>query len=409
MQLQAANVITYITAMLFAALMAFTATPVSMVFAHKIGAIDVPKDNRRMHKHPIPRIGGIAIYFAFALTVLLFCGISRTTLTLLIGGLVIAVMGVVDDVKDLPALLKLFVQLAVAAVTVGAGFRIQFLNFGGDYYTFPLWFSWLISIGWIVGMTNSINLIDGLDGLSCGVSTIGSISLLMIMLTMTPIPASALIIAILAASCMGFLPFNFYPAKTFMGDTGALFLGYTMAVLSIEGVFKWHAVISFIIPIAVFGYPLFETISSFFRRIFNHKNPFKGDKDHIHHRLINLGFNQRQAVGILYAITGILSLAAVMFTMEKLIQAVVMLIAALVIFIIELKIIKNPKTRIQGGFHLHEKTDVHSPSVHETEFTDTSSDIDIKKGMDYTEGEEPAAEKSENGADETANPADSDE
>ncbi|MCR5262432.1 MAG: undecaprenyl/decaprenyl-phosphate alpha-N-acetylglucosaminyl 1-phosphate transferase [Clostridiales bacterium] len=388
------DVINALTAMLFAALMAFTATPVSMVFAHKIGAIDVPKDNRRMHNHPIPRIGGVAIYFAFALTVLLFCGVNRTVVTILTGGLIIAVMGVVDDVKDLHPLLKLAVQVGVAAATVGAGFRIQFLNVGGTYITFPVWFSWIISMGWIVGMTNAINLIDGLDGLSCGVSMIGSLSLLMIMLTMSPIPPSALIIAILAASCMGFLPFNFYPAKTFMGDTGALFLGYTMAVLSIEGVFKWHAVISFIIPIAVFGYPLFETISSFFRRVLNHKNPFKGDKEHIHHRLINLGFNQKQAVGILYAITGILSLAAVMFTFEKLIQAGVMLIAALVIFIIELRIIKNPVTRVQGGFHLREGVS-HEPEKQDAVFTDTSSDIELSADMDYTEGESSQSESSQ--------------
>ncbi|MBQ7721248.1 MAG: undecaprenyl/decaprenyl-phosphate alpha-N-acetylglucosaminyl 1-phosphate transferase [Clostridia bacterium] len=382
------DVIHALTAMLFAALIAFTATPASMVFAHKIGAIDVPKDNRRMHNHPIPRIGGVSSYFAFALTVLLFCGINRTVVTILNGGLIIAVRGVVDEVKDLPALLKLAVQVGVAAVTVGVGFRIQFLSFGETYIIFPAWLSWVISIGWIVGMTNAINLIDGLDGLSCGVSMIASLSLLMIMLMMSPVPQSALIIAILAASCMGFLPFNFYPAKTFMGDTGALFLGYTMAVLSIEGVFKWHAVISFIIPIAVFGYPLFETISSFFRRVLNHKNPFKGDKDHIHHRLINLGFNQKQAVGILYAITGILSLAAVMFTSEKLIQAGVMLAAALVIFVIELKIIKNPVTRMQGGFHLHNENHDGS-SAHDAQFTDTSSDIELSADMDYTEGETP--------------------
>ena len=136
------DVIHALTAMLFAALIAFTATPASMVFAHKIGAIDVPKDNRRMHNHPIPRIGGVSIYFAFALTVLLFCGINRTVVTILIGGLIIAVMGVVDDVKDLPALLKLAVQVGVAAVTVGVGFRIQFLSFGETYIIFPAWLAY---------------------------------------------------------------------------------------------------------------------------------------------------------------------------------------------------------------------------------------------------------------------------
>lgn len=364
MQITVNEIIYAVSAMLFAALMAFTSTPISMVFAHKIGAIDIPKDNRRMHNRPIPRIGGIAIYFAFAFTSILFCEHSKTLFTILIGGLVLAVVGIFDDIKDLRAWIKLLAQIAVAALAVFNGFRIQFINISGDYLPFPLWLSVLVSMAWIIGMTNAINLIDGLDGLSCGVSIIGSLSLLLVMLTRNPIPSSAIIIALLAASCLGFLPYNFYPAKTFMGDTGALFLGYTMAVLSIDGVFKWHAVISFVIPIAIFGYPLFETVFSFFRRVYNKKNPFKGDKEHIHHRLINLGFNQKQSVGILYAISGILSLSAVMFTNTKLIQASAMLLAAVVIFIVELKIIKNPTTRIQGGFHLKDCNS--KPAEHKT-------------------------------------------
>lgn len=378
MQITVNEIIYTVSAMLFAALMAFTSTPISMVFAHKIGAIDIPKDNRRMHNRPIPRIGGISIYFAFAFSALLFCEHSKTLFTILIGGFILALVGVFDDVKDLPAWIKLLVQIAVAGLAVFNGFRIQFINISGDYLPLPLWLSVLVSMAWIIGMTNAINLIDGLDGLSCGVSIIGSLSLLFVMLTRNPIPSSAIIIALLAASCLGFLPYNFYPAKTFMGDTGALFLGYTMAVLSIDGVFKWHAVISFVIPIAIFGYPLFETVFSFFRRIYNKKNPFKGDKEHIHHRLINLGFNQKQSVGILYAISGILSLSAVMFTNTKLIQASAMLLAAVVIFIIELKIIKNPVTRIQGGFHLKDcngKASEQKPPVNESESVSSESSV----------------------------------
>ena len=348
-----------LVAMICAALLSFTATPIARVIACKVGAIDVPKDGRRMHKKPIPRMGGLAVSFSFIVATMVFCDIhaSPSTLSTLIalwfGGLIIVLVGVLDDVFRLNAWIKLAGQIAAAVVCISQGLTIKFISLFGNYIVLgkleiPL------TLLWIVGLTNAINLIDGLDGLSCGVSAICSLSLLLVTIILTDNPSSILMTGILAGSCIGFLPFNTNPAKIFIGDTGALFLGYVLAVLSIDGLFKFHTAMSFLIPLSIFGLPLFDTGFAFLRRILHGKSPFSPDRGHIHHRLIDMGFNQKQSVAILYAICGILGISAVMLTGEKWLQAGIIIICGVVIFLVDYVIVKNPRTRAKAGLDLPE-------------------------------------------------------
>ncbi len=306
------TVIYHIVAFVCAALIAYTTTPAVRVLAFKIGAVDVPLDERRIHKKPIPRIGGLAIYLAFLLSTLLFCEIDRGLVTIWIGGAILVIIGIVDDVFRIKPWMKLLVQVAAAAFAVWNGCRIEHINLFGSYMDLGFWSIPLTAV-WIIGLTNSINLIDGLDGLACGISAISSFSLLLVVL-LSGDTASSLICVVLVAACLGFLPFNSNPARIFMGDTGALFLGYTLAVISVQGVFKLHAVLSFLIPIIILALPIFDTLFAIVRRIVAKKSPFSSDRKHLHHRLIDMGFTQKESVRILYAIAGILGLIAVFCT-----------------------------------------------------------------------------------------------
>ena len=335
-------------AVLLALLLAFTLTPAVRAFAYVIGAIDVPRDNRRMHKRPIPRIGGLSIFAAFVVSTLIFCEVNQTLLAIYAGGLLIVVVGIIDDVKPINAWVKFLAQIIAATVAVLCGVKLEFINILGEYIHFG-YLSIPLTILWIVGLTNAINLIDGLDGLACGVSAISSISLFFVTLIKGD-AQSAIITAVLAASCLGFLPFNSNPAKIFMGDTGALFLGYTLAVFSVEGVFKMHTVLAFLIPIAVFALPLFDTINAFTRRILKHQSPFTPDKNHLHHRLIAQGFSHKQSVYIIYAICAILGISAVTFSADNPGKAIMILAVGFAVLGVYLLLISKYGFNSKEGF-----------------------------------------------------------
>ncbi|MBE6614263.1 MAG: undecaprenyl/decaprenyl-phosphate alpha-N-acetylglucosaminyl 1-phosphate transferase [Ruminococcaceae bacterium] len=344
---------------LCAFLLAYTLTPPVRVLAFKIGAIDVPLDDRRMHTKPIPRVGGLAIFLAFTLTTMLFCEFSSTLVTVWIGGAAIVILGMLDDIFRLPAWSKLIVQLLVAAFAVWNGMTIDHINLGGHYVMLGGW-SIPVSILWIVGLTNAINFIDGLDGLACGISAISSVSMVLVLLLSGDV-TNAFITGILAASCMGFLPFNANPARIFMGDTGALFLGYAMAVMSVQGVFKLHAVLAFLVPVAIFALPLGDTVFAVLRRVCAGKSPFAADRGHLHHRLVDLGFTQRESVKILYAICAMFGLIAVFFTDAmfaegRFIKTIGIAVLAVIIFVINFIIMKNPRCRRHSGFSDDEMT-----------------------------------------------------
>ena len=328
-----------LTALVFAALLSFTAAPIARFLAHRLGAIDVPKDDRRMHKEPIPLLGGLAIFFAFAVTSLLFAVPSNTLFALLFGGMIIVTCGVLDDMFNLNPLAKLVFQVLAAVAAIALGVRIESVNLFGQYVVFGP-FSYLVTFIWIIALINSINLIDGLDGLACGVSAISSLSLLVIAVIMSE-SQIALFTAILVGACIGFLPFNSFPAKMFIGDTGAMFLGFTLSVLSVEGVFKAHTLFAFFAPLALFALPLFDTVFAFFRRICRGQNPFRGDRGHIHHRLIGLGFSHRQTVLVLYAICGMCGASAVVLLFLGVGKAFLTLAIGLLILAINYLLLKK--------------------------------------------------------------------
>ena len=319
-----------LAALLTAALVALISTPVVRSLAFRVGAVDVPKDNRRMHNHPIPRMGGLAIFFGFILSVLIFIPLTPELRGMLLGSVVIVILGILDDIFALPALPKFFVQIGAALIAVLAGNRIDFLSNPNIFSQDLFWELGLlavpITVFWIVGITNAVNLIDGLDGLACGVSTISSMTLLVIALVMEE-PDVAILMGALSGACIGFLPYNLNPAKIFMGDTGSTFLGFILAVVSIQGLFKFYAIISFAVPFLMLGLPIFDTCFAILRRVSHGQSPMAPDRGHIHHRLIDMGFTQKQAVAVLYIISAILGLSAVVLTTIGVVRAMLFLLA----------------------------------------------------------------------------------
>ena len=324
---------TIIAAFAVAAVLSYFFTPPVKNFAHKVGAIDVPKDARRMHKKPIPRLGGLAIYGGFLCSILIFGQLDETMLCVLLGAAIIVALGIFDDVLALGAKLKFVVQIVAAAIPVCIGD----LQIGLFTNLNPLSDTPFVHLGilavpvtiiWIVGITNAVNLIDGLDGLAVGVSSIAAITMLAVALLTGNMPI-AITMAALAGACIGFMPYNLNPAKIFMGDTGSTFLGYMLATVSIMGLFKFYAVISFAVPFLILGLPIFDTANAIIRRVAAGRSPMSPDRGHVHHTLIDMGFNQQQAVAILYAISATLGLTAVVLTSSGEVKAIVLLLAVL--------------------------------------------------------------------------------
>ncbi|MCL2408980.1 MAG: undecaprenyl/decaprenyl-phosphate alpha-N-acetylglucosaminyl 1-phosphate transferase [Oscillospiraceae bacterium] len=322
-------------AILLALVLSLVATPLVKRFAQRVGAVDVPKDARRVHKKPIPLLGGIAIFIGFVISVLLFADIDRQIRGILIGAVVVVIIGVIDDFKPLKAWLKFIVQIIAALIAVYHGVVIDILSnpliFSAEPYLNLGVFAYPITVLWIVLITNSVNFIDGLDGLAAGVSTISSVVMLIIaMLVPYPDPNVAIIMAALAGACIGFIPYNFNPAKIFMGDAGALLLGFILATVSVMGMFKFYAAVSFAVPLLVLALPLFDTCIAALRRILNGKKPWAPDRGHFHHRLIDMGLSQKQAVAVLYAISGLLAIAAVVVTTSGEIRAIILIVAVVI-------------------------------------------------------------------------------
>lgn len=292
----------------------FAATPIVKSFAQKVGAMDVPTEARRVHDHPIPRMGGLAIFLGFIVSVFLFVDITRQMRGILLGAVVIAACGAIDDVVSLKAWVKLIIQIFAAVIAVMHGVVIEVLRspnlMNENEYLFLGALAIPVTIIWIVGITNSVNLIDGLDGLAVGVSTIASITMFVAALLVSE-GNVAVILAALMGACIGFMPYNLNPAKIFMGDTGALLLGYVLSTVSVVGMFKFYAIFTFVIPLLALALPLFDTLFAIIRRLIRHQSPMHPDRGHLHHRLIDMGLNQKQAVAVLYSVSAVLGLCAV--------------------------------------------------------------------------------------------------
>lgn len=341
------NYANMIFAFVIAFIFTFATTPLVRRFAYKIGAVDVPRDKRRVHKRPTPRIGGLAIIFGFLVAIISFNDSwTKELVSILIGVGILGVLGIIDDCKELDAKLKFVVQIIAALVVVIFGdIRISVMSnpnvfSENPYIIFPQWLSITVTVLWIVFMTNAVNFIDGLDGLAAGVSAIMSMSLVFIAITYHEYEIALLGIALMGA-CFGFLPFNFNPAKIFMGDTGSMFLGYMLSVLSVQGMFKSYAVISFAVPIIMLGLPLFDALFAMLRRLLTGKNPMSADRGHLHHRLYDMGFSQKQTVFILYAISGVLGIASILLAEQRFLRAMLLLISVLIFLLIATMLGKN--------------------------------------------------------------------
>lgn len=356
------------TALLTALVVSFLATPMVKSFAYKVGAIDVPKDDRRMHKKPIPRLGGLAIFIGFMISILLFVDIRGNVQmqSILMGAVIIVVLGVVDDIMALPAKLKFAVQIVAALIPVLNGVSIQMLSNPNIFSDSPYWvLGWLsvpFTVIWIVGITNAVNLIDGLDGLANGVSAISAATVLAIAFLASE-GQVAVVMAAVVGACVGFLPYNMNPAKMFMGDTGATFLGFILATMSIQGLFKLYAVISFAVPFLILGLPIFDTAFAMIRRIAQGKSPMQADRGHIHHRLIDMGLNQKQAVATLYVISGILGLSAVVLTTGGEVKAMLCLMALCIVAVVAARVVFPREIRDE----IHEELEELKEHSHHTE------------------------------------------
>lgn len=338
-------------AFIVAFLIAYASTPIVKILAFKVGAVDVPKDNRRMHKTPTARLGGIAIFYGFIISILCFAEIDTALRGILIGSIIIVILGVFDDIYNLNSMFKFIVQIIAALIVVMHGVRIDyFSSFGfGDnpYIALGIW-SVPITVLWIVGVTNAVNLIDGLDGLAAGVSTISTVSLFAISLIMQE-PYVAIVTAAVAGAGFGFLPYNIHPAKIFMGDTGATFLGFTFGSISVLGLFKSYAVISIAVPILILGLPIFDTLFAIIRRVSKGQSPMKADRGHVHHRLIDLGFNQKQTVIILLIASGLLSLSGVVLLLCGANRAIVLVFAVMFLALAGVNLAKERATNSENN------------------------------------------------------------
>jgi UDP-GlcNAc:undecaprenyl-phosphate GlcNAc-1-phosphate transferase len=324
---------TYIYAFIFALVISYILTPFVKRLAWKAGAVDIPKDERRVHTKPIPRIGGLAIYIAFIVTVLITMPVTDNIKGVIIGGTLITILGVLDDIYNLPAKIKLLGQVAAAGILVYFGIKVEWVTnpLGDMVYLGKL--SIPITIFWIVGVTNTLNFIDGLDGLAAGIASIASFTLMLVALNEGLGPV-VILTAALAGGAVGFLPFNFNPAKIFMGDTGAMFLGYVLAAISVMGAIKSATAIALAVPILALGLPIFDTAFAILRRAINGYPVMKADKDHLHHRLLAIGLTQRQTVLIMYSISAALGMSAIALSEMGLLQAGFILIVLITLLVI---------------------------------------------------------------------------
>jgi UDP-GlcNAc:undecaprenyl-phosphate GlcNAc-1-phosphate transferase len=330
--------------------LAFALTPVAIRVAPKVGAMDTPKDERRMHAEPMPRFGGFGIFIGVTAALVVAALFLLPSLPeqfrddrisklagIIIGGALIYAVGVTDDVRGMSARVKFLLQIACACVVCLFGVRITFLTdlFGGGQTYIGDILSFLVTVVWIVGITNTINLIDGLDGLAAGVAAIASVSIAYTAFISVGMYTATVILTAVAGGALGFLPFNFHPARIFMGDGGALFLGFTLASISIIGPVKSATVIATIVPALVLGLPIFDTAFAILRRLADGRPIMEADKGHLHHRLMAAGMGQRQSVLTLYGISGVMGVTAVMFSRGLTAEAVALfLIAVMFIYIL---------------------------------------------------------------------------
>ena len=298
----------YVWAFVIALIVTYICTPLVRTLAVKIGAIDAP-DARKVHQVSIPRLGGLAIYIGYMVSLLYSVKDISSVKGLLIGSVILVAVGIWDDVKQIGPKTKLLGQIVAALMLPIFDNAIHFISIG-DHMLYLEYLSIPLTVFWIVGFTNIVNLIDGLDGLAAGISLIACIAICIVTLQMGQVDLACITLALAGAAC-GFLRYNFNPAKIFMGDTGSMLLGYTMAAISVMGSVKTAATVGLVVPVIVLGLPILDTLFAIVRRRINGRPVFQPDKGHLHHRLLAMGLTQKQAVLLMYAITAVLGCVSI--------------------------------------------------------------------------------------------------
>jgi len=327
------NWLLYIGLLVASFVVTLALTPWAKKVAIKVGAVDKPKA-RGLHSKETPRLGGLAMFIGFMVAMGIAAFVAEDFRSLefagfLVGGIVIVGIGILDDIYNLRAYIKLAVQIAVALIVVFTGTQIDFIGWNlpdfFDNFAIPL------TVLWIVGIINAVNFVDGVDGLAAGISSIAAI-FLTILCIMTGSPLAVVFAIALAGSCLGFLPRNFSPAEIFMGDTGATFLGYVLAVSSIIGVYKSYALLSVVIVGFALALPIMDTVYVTVCRILKRKNPMTADRGHFHHKLIDKGWSHKRTVVFLYAASVLAGGVAILIALEDLRALLIGLVSLLVIF-----------------------------------------------------------------------------
>jgi len=327
--------LTFIIALIFAVV----ATPLSMKLGRRWGAIAYP-GGRHVHKKPIPRLGGIAIYAAFWIAVVftrnwdtqLYTQLYTQVWGLFVGSTLIMVVGVWDDIREIRPIVKLGWQIAAAIVLVYFGFSMNQLSLPiiGVDLNFESrgigWLGLLLAVFWIVGLVNTVNISDGLDGLAAGICFEAALLLFWSANRISQVPEAHLTLA-LAGAALGFLFFNFHPARVFMGDSGSMFLGYIIGGISIMGLLKTATILGLVFPLIVLGMPLTDLTFAIIRRKLRGQSIAEADRGHLHHRLLDAGLSQRQAVLLLYGMSACFGIAAVLGALGSWIWAATLLIA----------------------------------------------------------------------------------
>ncbi len=289
--------------------------PIVRKTAIHIGALDIP-NKRKVHHHPIPRLGGLAVFFSFLLGYMLYARSSIQMLSILIGGFIIIVMGMVDDIKPIRARYKFLMQIVAAAVVaIYGGMLFNDISMFGIDLTFPYPLNYVITIIFIVAITNAINLIDGIDGLSSGIASIYFLTIAIIAVILNKFNGLDITLSlIMLGATLGFLLHNFPPASIFLGDTGSNFIGFMISVIALVG-FKTATISSLIVPLVILAIPITDTLLAIFRRLLKGENIAQADKEHLHHQLLNMKFSTRKTVLIIYMIDILFALVSIFYVL----------------------------------------------------------------------------------------------
>ena len=352
--------------LIVAGLVTAIVTPLAIFIAPKVGAMDVPRDKRRVHNKPMPRFGGIAIYAGLMVGLALFVlGKNAHIPAVMVGCTLIYILGAIDDIKGMKPIIKFGGQVVCATVVFAMGLRINFITnwFGEGNMNLGIAVCYLATVVWLAGITNAVNLIDGLDGLAAGISAISALSIAYVSyIHGWYVPTMAMMA--LAGACLGFLPFNFHPAKTFMGDGGSQLLGFAIASLSILGTVKSATLVVVVIPALVLGLPILDTLMAIIRRTIRHQSIGTADKEHLHHRILRAGFGQRRAVLLMYSVSGIMGIVAILYSRGLFIECLGLAFVALLIVGVLITDTGTNKVSLKGYRILKEVPD--APSVKAT-------------------------------------------